>query len=77
MVMAIMVTICCCLPLGIVATLKATECRSARMRGDRDNALLYGRQAKKFAMIGLGCGIALIVIMLTIQFIGIFEGGQL
>ena len=75
--MAILVTMCCCKPLGIVTIVKATECRSARMRGDRDNALLYGRQAKKFAMIGLGCGTALITIMSTILFINMFDGGQL
>ena len=71
LVMAILVTICCCLPLGIVAILKSTECRSARMRGDRDNALFYGREAKKFSMIGLGCGIALIVIIMAIYGVAI------
>jgi len=61
LVMAILVTICCCLPLGIVGILKASECRSARMRGDRANAVQYSREAKKFSLIGLGCGIAIIV----------------
>jgi len=71
LVMAILVTICCCLPLGIVAILKASECRSARMRGDRDNALQYSREAKKFSMIGLGCGIAIIVVVLAIYGVAI------
>lgn len=71
LVMAILVTICCCLPLGIVAILKASECRSARMRGDRENALMYGREAKKFSLIGLGCGIAIIVIVLAIYGVAI------
>jgi len=66
LVMAILVTICCCLPLGIVAIIKSTECRSARLRGDRENALLNGRDAKKFSLIGLGCGIAIIVFVLAL-----------
>jgi len=61
LVMAILVTVCCCLPLGIVAILKSTECRSARMVGDRNRAQLNSREAKKFALIGLACGIAIIV----------------
>ena len=69
LVMAILITACCCFPLGIAAIYKATECRSARMRGDRDNSLLYGRQAKKFSMIGLGCGIV-VYILLGVQFVG-------
>ena len=67
--MAVFVTICCCWPLGLVAILKATKCRSARMRGDRDNALLYGNQAKKFATLGLRIGIFITVVTLAIQFI--------
>jgi hypothetical protein len=66
LVMAILVTICCCLPLGIVGILKSTECRNARMRGDRENAVRYGREAKKFSLIGLGCGIAMIVVIVAI-----------
>ena len=38
---------------------------------DRENALLYGREAKKFSMIGLGCGIAIIVIILAIYGVAI------
>ena len=64
--MAILVTICCCLPFGIVAILKANECRNARNRGDRENALQYGREAKKFSLVGLGCGIGIIVVILAI-----------
>ena len=71
---AILVTICCCLPFGIVAIVKATKCRSARMRGDRENARLYSLQAKKYAKLGLSIGIVLFVIALVKEIIGLFAG---
>ena len=66
LIMSILVTIFCCLPFGIAGMLKASDCRNARMRGDRENALLYGRAAKKYAMIGLGIGIVLIIVVLAL-----------
>jgi hypothetical protein len=69
LVQAIMVTVCCCLPFGIVAILRSTECRSARMRGDRESAVRNGKEAKKFSLIGLGCGIVVIVAIVAIQVI--------
>jgi len=66
LVMAILVTVCCCLPLGIIAVIKSTECRSARARGDRANAIENSRQAKKFSLIGLGVGIGIIVLVLAL-----------
>lgn len=79
LVKAILVTVCCCLPLGIVAILKSTECRSARMRGDRANAVLHGREAKKYACIGFGIGTALFVFALALYGVVIaltLSGGQ-
>ena len=35
LIMSILVTIFCCLPFGIAGMLKASDCRNARMRGDR------------------------------------------
>lgn len=61
--MAILVTVCCCLPLGVISILKALRCRSARAKGDRAKALRYGGQAKELAMIGLGCGLIILALM--------------
>ncbi len=71
LVMAILATIFCCWPLGIVAIIKANECRTARQRGDRDAALRKGREAKKFSLIAIGLGIASAIIF------GIIAGVQI
>ena len=63
LVLAILVTIFCCWPLGIVGIIKSNECRSARQRGDRDAALRLGSEAKKFSLIAIGCGIAIFVLV--------------
>jgi len=61
LLMAILATIVC-LPLGIVAILRSKKCRSAKLKGDREHALLHGSQAKRFSMIGFGCAAAIIII---------------
>ena len=66
LVMAILVTICCCFSLGIIGILRALDSRSARMKGDRANALKYSREANKFSFIGLLFGIALIVVVIAV-----------
>ena len=66
LVMAILVTICCCFSLGIIGILRALDSRSARMKGDQANALKYSREANKFSFIGLLFGIALIVVIIAV-----------
>ena len=63
--MAILVASFCCVPLGIIAIWSAMECRSARRRGDGDNALQSSRDAKKYSMAGLGCGGVLLAILIA------------
>ena len=61
--MAIWVTICCSIPFGVLAILRAMESRKARMRGDRVNAVFNAEKAKKFSMIGLVKGMVMIVLI--------------
>ena len=65
-VLAILATIFCCFPLGLIGILKSNECRSARERGDRDAAYQHSRSAKKFSLIAVGCGIAVYVLIVAI-----------
>lgn len=55
--LSIFVLICCCLPVGIVAVIKASEVGSRFRSGDYDGAMESSREAKSWAMGGLIYGI--------------------
>ena len=57
MVAAVLVTIFCCLPLGIVAIVKANQVTSFYYRGGYDAALLASADADKWVKIALILGI--------------------
>lgn len=57
LVWAILSTICCCLPFGIVAIIKANEVSSCYARGQYDDALIASADAKKWCVIALICGL--------------------
>ena len=57
MVAAVLVTIFCCLPLGIVAIVKANQVTSFYYRGDYDAALLASADADTWVKIALILGI--------------------
>lgn len=57
LVKAILVTLCCCLPLGIVAIVKASEVNSFYAAGRYEQALLSSADADKWGNISLILGI--------------------
>ncbi len=57
MVGAVLVTIFCCLPLGIVAIVKANQVSSFYYHGDYDAALLASADASKWVKISIILGI--------------------
>jgi hypothetical protein len=57
LVHAILVTLCCCLPFGIVSIVYATQVNTKRDVGDIAGALEASNNAKKWAMIGAGAGV--------------------
>jgi hypothetical protein len=67
---AILVTLFCCLPGGIVAIINATKVNSAYAAGDVQGAVAASQNAKKWVMISAGVGIAVWVIMVIINILG-------
>lgn len=68
MVLAIITTICCCLPLGIVGIVKASQVNSLYMSGNYDAAVATANDAKKWSMIGLIIGLVINVITFIFYF---------
>ncbi|HEX8904672.1 MAG TPA: CD225/dispanin family protein, partial [Longimicrobiaceae bacterium] len=56
-VQAILVTLCCCLPLGVVSIVYATQVNSKRDSGDIQGAMAASANAKKWVMIALAAGV--------------------
>lgn len=64
LVWGILVTICCCLPFGIVSIVNATKVSSAYAAGDYVGAEKASKDAKKFAIWGVAGGAIFIVLYL-------------
>lgn len=59
LVWAILTTICCCLPFGIVSIVYAAKVNSLYLAKQYDAALEASNNAKKWAIIAAVCGIVL------------------
>ena len=68
---AILTTILCCLPLGVVSIVFSTQVNSKWAQGDFDGALNSAKRARQFAMwsaIALGIGVVLYLGLIGILF---------
>ncbi|KAM9004162.1 proline-rich transmembrane protein 1 isoform X2 [Sarcophilus harrisii] len=59
---AVLTTICCFWPTGIIAIFKAVQVRTAVARGDMVSAEIASREARNFSFISLAVGIAAMVL---------------
>jgi uncharacterized membrane protein YvbJ len=59
--LAILVTICCCLPFGILAMIYAAQVNPRIMQGDYAGALDASKKAAIWCWIGFGIGLAILL----------------
>ena len=68
LVLAIITTICCCLPFGIVAIVKAAKVNGFYIAGQYDEAIKSAADAKKWSIIGIAIGLTVNIIYLIAYF---------
>ena len=73
LVMAI-ISLFCCLPLGIVAVVFAARVNGQVQAGDTAGALESSRKAKMFSYIALGLGLVWIIIWIVMTVLGVGIG---
>ena len=70
------ISLFCCLPLGIVAVIFAARVNGQVQAGDTAGALESSRKAKLFSYIGLGLGLAWIVVWIVMMVLGVGIGAM-
>lgn len=68
------ISLICCLPLGIVAIIFAARVNGQVQAGDTAGALDSSRKAKMFSYIGLGLGLLWIIIWIVMTVLGVGLG---
>jgi len=76
---SVLVTILCCLPLGIPAIIYAAQVENRWRNGDIDGALRSSKNARNFAFFAFVIGLILHILHLAywVFFIGVLSGGIL
>lgn len=69
LVWAILVTVLCCLPLGVASIIYSVKVGSLYAQGDYNGAVDASQKAKKFAMIGGIGGLVFIIIYVIFMII--------
>lgn len=67
--LAIITTVCCCLPFGIVAIIKASSVNSLFMAGNYPAAMDAAAEAKRWSLLGIGIGAVVSAIYFVLYFI--------
>ncbi len=73
LVLAIITTVLCCLPAGIVSIVYATKVNEAHAKGDFEAAEAASKNAKTWGIVGLAVGA--VGILLYLIFVGFAVAG--
>jgi len=71
LVQAILVTLCCFWPVGIVAIIKAASVNGMIARGDIQGAMKASADAKKWCWIAVICWGVVVVIYILLMILGV------
>ncbi|HYM62367.1 MAG TPA: CD225/dispanin family protein [Thermoanaerobaculia bacterium] len=71
LVQSILVTLCCCLPFGVVAVVYAAQVNAKLQAGDLAGARDASDKAKMWSWIGFGLGL-----LSTLAYIGLMGVGE-
>jgi len=76
LVQSILVTLCCCLPFGIVSIVYAAQVNGKAQAGDIQGALDASGKAKMWCWIGFGIGLVSNLIIAAFQILGMIASQQ-
>ena len=71
MVWAVLVTVFCCLPFGIVSIVKASQVSSLYSQGRYQEAVAASEAAKKWAIWSAVAGVVISIMVIVLQIVGI------
>jgi hypothetical protein len=74
LVHAILVTLCCCLPFGIVSIVFAVQVNSKLAAGDVVGAQIASKNAKTWALVGFICGLIAIALWMVFGGMAFVQG---
>lgn len=68
--MAILATICCCLPTGIPAIVFAAQVDGKWASGDSEGARDYSEKAKLWGLVSIGLGVVGTLAIVALELLG-------
>ncbi|MDG2990306.1 CD225/dispanin family protein [Candidatus Synechococcus calcipolaris G9] len=75
LVPAILTTICCCVPFGIVAIVYASQVNGKLAAGDYSGALEASSKAKLWCWLSFGTGLVVSLVVILIQVLAVVGTG--
>lgn len=70
LVQSILVTLCCCLPFGIVSIVYAAQVNSKLAAGDHAGAVAASQSAKTWCWVSFGVGLVFSVLYVALMMLG-------